>query len=143
MAKLSLLLAEFFDQYGLDKPAADERGIYRIFVDDMEIECFEKFGKGYLSSELTTLAEQESNMPVVLKDLMHHALVRTKSQNCVLGLGMNNELVLYQRFDIEAMNLYDFSEIFEKFANALEEYRHFAGIGNTEQPSTAPMIITP
>ena len=143
MTKLNLLLIEFAKRHHLDEPTADEKGVYRLFIDDMEVACFEKFGKGYFCSKLTTLPTREDTLPVVLKDLMNHALVRIKSQKCSLGLGSDNNLFLFERLNIEIMNLYDFSEILEQFMNALEEYLHFVGHTTTEHRSVNTMIITP
>ena len=143
MAKLNLLLVEFCEQHHLGELRADEKGIYRVTIDDMEIECFEKLSKGYFCSKLKTLPEQANDIPVVLKDLMNHALFRIKSHNCCLGLGEDGDLILFERFDLAAMNLRDFFEILEKFTNALEEYRHFAGLKNTERTPANTMIIAP
>ena len=143
MAKLKLLLAEFCKQHHLDELRANGKGIYRVTIDDMKIECFEKLNKGYFCSELMTLPEQANDLPIVLKDLMNHALFRTKSQNCCLGLGKDGNLILFERFDLATMNLYYFSETLEKFTNALEEYRHFTGLKNIEHPPANTMIIAP
>ena len=143
MAKLNLLLTEFSEQHHLGELSADEKGIYRIIIDEMEIECFEKIGKGYFCSKLTALPKQTSNLPVVLKNLMNHALLRTKSHRCSLALEKNGNLVLFERFDIESMNLQNFSETLEKFSNALEEYRHFIDSKHTEQTPNRTMLISP
>ena len=143
MAKLNLLLVEFSKEHQMEQPTADEKGVYHLTIDDMEIQCFEKLGKSYFCSKLTTLAEQENNLSTVLQDLMNHALIRIKSQKCCLGLDENNDLFLFERFDIEGMNLRDFSEILENFTNALEEYRHFISSEHTVQRATPEMIITP
>lgn len=143
MTKINLLLTEFAKLHHLDKPTPDEKGVYRLIIDEMEVTCFEKFGKGYFCSKLTTLPTLENNIPVFLKDLMNHALARVKSQKCSLGLGMDNVLFLFEKFDIERMNLYDFSETLEKFMNAYEEYLRFVNSATTEQPHASTMIITP
>lgn len=143
MTKLNLLLIEFSNQHRLEKPTADEKGFYSLIIDDMEVKCFEKFGKGYFCAKLTTMPQQASNLPVVLKDLMNHALARAKSQKCSLGLGEDGNLILFERFDTDAMNLYDFSDTLEKFMNALEEYRRFIASEHSEGPSEHTMIITP
>ena len=143
MVKLELLLKEFADQHHLEQPIADQKNIYRLHIDDMEVACFEKLGKGYFYSKLTTLPTQQNTMPAVLKNLMHHSLVRIKSQTCGLGLDADNNLMLFERFDMDAMNLFDFSEVLEKFVNALEEYQHFIVSESTHPPSTNTIIITP
>ena len=143
MVKLELLLREFADQHHLEQPIADQKSIYRLTIDDMEVACFEKLGKGYFYSKLTTIAAQQNAMPVVLKNLMNHSLVRIKSQTCGLGLDADNNLILFERFDMDAMNLFDFSAALEKFVNALEEYQHFIVPESTYQPSTNRIIITP
>ena len=143
MVKLKLLLKEFADQHHLEQPIADQKNIYRLIIDDMEVACFEKLGKGYFYSKLTTIAAQQNAMPVVLKNLMNHSLVRIKSQSCGLGLDADNNLILFERFDMDVMNLYDFSDLLERFVNALEEYRHFVVAEPTDHPATNTMIITP
>ena len=144
MAKLKLLLKEFSKQHHFDEPLADDQGIYLLIIDGMEVKCFEKFGKGYFCSKLATLPEQTSSpLPVVLKNLMNHALARIKSQRCGLGLEKNGDLVLFERFDIDSINLRDFCELLEKYSNALEEYRRFVGAENTKEHLPAAMIISP
>ena len=143
MAKLNLLLIEFSEQHQMEQPTADEKGVYCLIIDDMEIQCFEKLGKCYFCSKLSTLNMQAGSMPIILRDLMNHALVRVKSQTCALGLGEDGDLVLFEKFDVEGMNLRDFSEILENFINALEEYRLFAGAEHTEQHAVPEMIINP
>ena len=143
MVKLNLLLKEFADQHHLDEPIPNEKSIYHLTIDDMEVACFEKLGKGYFYSELMTLSVQKNTMPTVLKNLMNHSLARIKSQTCGLGLDADNNLILFERFDMDVMNLYDFSDLLERFVNALEEYRHFVVAEPTDHPATNTMIITP
>ncbi len=143
MVKLDLLLKEFAYQHHLDEPTPDEKSIYHLTIDDMEIACFEKLSKGYFCSTLTTLPAQNSTIPTVLKDVMNHSLARIKSQTCGLGLDEDNNLILFERFDMDTMNLYDFSERLEKFVNALEEYHRFTTATPTDHPAAPKMIITP
>jgi len=143
VVKLSLLLSEFSKQHHFELPTADDRGIYSLSIDDMEIKCFERLGKGYLYSNLTTLPEQANDLPVVLKDLMHHALTRIKSQSCALGLSEDGNLVLFERFDMDTINLGAFFEILENYSNALEEYRYFIAAKNVKRYSPDTMIISP
>ncbi len=143
MVKLNLLLKEFAKQHHLDEPIPDQKSIYRLTIDDMEVACFEKLGKGYFYSKLTTLSAQKDMMPTMLKNLMNHSLARIKSQTSGLGLDADNNLILFERFDMDAMNLYDFSDRLERFVNALEEYRHFVVAESTDYLSNDTMIITP
>ena len=143
MAKMSLLLKEFSKQHSFAEPTADDKGIYSLFIDDMEIKCFEKLNKGYFYSKLTTLPEQASDLPVVLKNLMNHALVRIKSQSCSLALEENGDLVLFERFDMDAISLTDFFEILENYSNALEEYRYFLVSKSSKRHVADTMVISP
>ena len=143
MVKLNLLLKEFSEQHQMEQPTADKKGVYHLTIDDMAIQCFEKLGKCYFCSKLSTLNMQAGSLPIALRDFMNHALVRAKSHTCALGLEEDGDVVLFEKFDAEGMNLQDFSELMENFINALEEYRHFADSEHTEQPATPGMIITP
>ena len=143
MVKLNLLLKEFAEQHHLDEPHPDEKSIYHLSIDDMEVACFEKLGKGYFYAKLTTLPVRTNAIPIVLKNLMNHSLARIKSQTCGLSLDSNNDVILFERFGMDAINLYDFSNMLEKFVNALEEYRYFVVAESTDHPSKNAMIITP
>ena len=143
MTKFNLLLSEFAQQHHLGALSDDEQGVYHIVIDDMEVRCFEKLDQGYLCAELMTLPAPAATLPPILKDLLHHALARAKSQRCRLALGEAGDLILVASFDIATLKLAEFSERLEKFANALEEYKHFISVDNVARAPSAAMIITP
>lgn len=143
MSKFNLLVKEFCAEHQLGELLPDERGIYLLLIDGMEIECFEKFKYGYFVSKLAEVSQQANTLPASLKDIMNHALFRVKSHSCSLGLDQNNYIILFQRFEVENMNFVDFNAVLEDYTNCLEEYSHFVTTEAAKQAPAEVMIITP
>lgn len=143
MSKFGLLLKEFCAEHQLEELLPDEKGIYLLLIDDMEIQCFEKFKRGYLTSQLATLPATADALPVFLKDLMNHALFRIKSHSCSLGLDQDSNIILFQQLEIDNMNFMEFNTTLEHYTNCLEEYSRFVRAETAQQAPADFMIITP
>ena len=120
---LALALEEFSRQNGLEPLRPDDQGRIRIVADDVEIVCFERFGRMHLISTIGPVPTPDSTAREWLKRLLRHGLKRMKHSRSTPALTDAGDAVLYASCAVSQISVHDLEARIEEHVNACEGYR--------------------
>ena len=123
MSALALSLEEFSRQNGLEPLRPDDEGRVRIVADDVEVVCFERFGRVHLVSTIGPVPAPEAAAREWLRRLLRHGLKRMKHSRSTPALTDDGDAVLYASCAVRQFSVHDLEERIEEHVNACEGYR--------------------
>ena len=120
---LALAFEEFARRHGLEPLRPDAEGRIRIAADDVEVVCFERFGRLHLVSPLGAVPAPGPAARAWLRKLLGHGLGRMKHGRGTPALTDAGDAVLYASCAAGGVSANDLEARIEEHVNACEGYR--------------------
>ena len=120
---LTLALEEFSRQNGLAPLRPDDEGRVRIVADDVEVACFERFGRMHLVSTIGPVPTSDGAAREWLKRLLRHGLKRMKHSRSTPALTDAGDAVLFTSCAASQISVHNLEARIEEHVNTCEGYR--------------------
>ena len=145
MSGLAVAFEEFSRRNGLEPLRPDDEGRIRITADDVEVVCFERFGRLHLVSRLGAAPASEPAARTWLRKLLRHGLKRMKHSRSTPALTADGDAVLYASCTVSQMSRHDLEARIEEHVNACEGYRDMLQSERAPRPPNmaGPSILRP
>ena len=136
---------EFSRRNGLEPLRPDAEGRVRITADDVEVVCFERFGRLHLISTLGPVPVPEPAARAWLRRVLRHGLKRMKHSRSTPALTADGDAVLYASCAVSQMSVHDLEARIEEHVNACEGYRDMLQSDRAPQSQNlaGPSILRP
>ena len=120
---LALALDEFSRQNGLEPLRPDDQDRFRITAADVEVVCFERFGRMHLVSTIGPVPTADGAEQEWLKRLLRHGLKRMKHSRSTPALTDAGEAVLFTGCAVGQISVRNLEALIEEHVNTCEGYR--------------------
>lgn len=145
MSRLSMLLDEFAGRNAMEMPQADAEGRFHILVDDVEVACFERFGRLHFVSPLARVPEAPEDGRAWLQRLLNHALGRMKQSRSTPAVLEDGSAFLFGRCEIADVSVQDLESRIEAHVTTLERFRRVIRAADVPRPvrGAAQAVLRP
>lgn len=129
-----MLLDEFAGRNAIEMPRADAEGRFHILVDDVEVACFERFGRLHFVSPLARVPESPEGRRAWLQRLLNHALGRMKQSRSTPAVLEDGSAFLFGRCEIADVSVQDLESRIEAHVTTLERFRRVIRAADVPEP---------
>lgn len=144
MSGLTVAFEEFSRRNGLEPLQPDDEGRVHVAADDVEVACFERFGRLHLVSMIGAVPSAEQTAQAWLRRLLQHGLKRMKNSRSTPALTADGDAVLYGSCAASQLSVHDLEARIEEHVNACAGYRAMLRSERAATPNMAgPSILRP
>ena len=142
---LSPVFEEFSRRNGIEPLRPDDEGRIHFTADDVEVVCFERFGRLHLVSPLGPVPEPDAAGRDWIAGLLRHALKRMKHGRATPALTGTGDAVLYASCRAARLSVHELEARIEEHVNASEQYRRALESDAAPRPTrvASPAILRP